>query len=93
MRHCYLLCYDIAEPRRLRKVAKLLLQHGERVQKSVFECWLTAPQYAKLLRDTTAVMDANEDSLRAYRLSRHTAESCEVIGCGAEPKEPVSVVV
>ncbi len=36
MRH-WLIVYDIADPKRLQKVAKLLSSYATRVQKSVFE--------------------------------------------------------
>ena len=34
----YLICYDIASPRRRRKLADVLLDYGARVQKSAYEC-------------------------------------------------------
>jgi CRISPR-associated protein Cas2 len=37
-RRRYLVCYDIANPRRLRRVARLLEGFGTRLQYSVFEC-------------------------------------------------------
>lgn len=36
--HLCLVAYDIADPRRLRRVAGELEQSGARMQKSVFEC-------------------------------------------------------
>jgi CRISPR-associated protein Cas2 len=35
-----LVCYDVCDSRRLRRVAKLLEGYGQRVQESVFECHL-----------------------------------------------------
>ena len=37
-RRRYLVSYDIANPKRLRRVAKLLESFGTRLQYSVFEC-------------------------------------------------------
>jgi CRISPR-associated protein Cas2 len=37
-RRRYLVCYDIANPKRLRRVARLLEGFGTRLQYSVFEC-------------------------------------------------------
>jgi len=34
----YLVCYDIAHPKRLRRVARTLESFGTRLQYSVFEC-------------------------------------------------------
>ena len=46
-----LVTYDVntetaAGRKRLRKVAKACVDHGQRVQNSVFECLLNAAQYA-----------------------------------------------
>ena len=48
-----LITYDVstetaAGRKRLRKVAKQCVNHGQRVQNSVFECLLDAAQYAIL---------------------------------------------
>ena len=48
-----LITYDVntetaAGRKRLRKVAKACVDHGQRVQNSVFECLLDAAQYAQL---------------------------------------------
>ena len=48
-----LITYDVntetaAGKKRLRKVAKKCVDHGQRVQNSVFECLLTAAQYVTL---------------------------------------------
>lgn len=37
-RRRYLVCYDISNAKRLRRVAKLLESYGTRLQYSVFEC-------------------------------------------------------
>lgn len=37
----WLVCYDIAHEKRLRRVARELEQAGDRIQKSLFECGLT----------------------------------------------------
>lgn len=73
-----IVCYDVetvSAPgrRRLRRVAKLCESHGQRAQKSVFECRMEKARFlefeAKLLR----IIDAERDSLRIYVLD-HDAE-------------------
>lgn len=77
-----LIAYDVATDtvagrRRLRKVAQLCVAHGQRVQKSVFECSLTDAQLEDLLFRLLSVIDDSQDSLRVYRLreprERYTA--------------------
>lgn len=36
----YLVCYDVHDPKRLRKTAKFLEGYGQRMQESVFRVWL-----------------------------------------------------
>ncbi|AQS60184.1 CRISPR-associated endonuclease Cas2 [Desulforamulus ferrireducens] len=58
----YLICYDIREPKRWRKCYKLLKGFGERVQYSVFKCYLTDRKLAELRWELTKIL-SNEDSL------------------------------
>ena len=41
MRTTYLVCYDISNDRRLRKVFKTCRNYGDHLQYSVFECDLS----------------------------------------------------
>jgi CRISPR-associated protein Cas2 len=41
MRQTFIVSYDISDPKRLRKVFKLMKGYGEHVQLSVFRCELT----------------------------------------------------
>lgn len=68
-----LVSYDVSTEtaegrRRLRRVAQICVGHGQRVQKSVFECSLTEVQYAGLEDRLVRAIDRNSDSLRIYRL-------------------------
>lgn len=42
MRTSYLICYDICDDKRLRKVFQVMRGFGDHLQYSVFECQLTA---------------------------------------------------
>ena len=59
---------DKAGQRRLRKVAKVCQNFGQRVQLSIFECQLNKMQYEELERTLLELIDEEEDSLRFYRL-------------------------
>jgi CRISPR-associated protein Cas2 len=67
-------CYDVSTEtaegrRRLRRVAKACERMGQRVQKSVFECSLSAMQFEELERKLLDIIDPEHDCLRFYRLS------------------------
>lgn len=64
-----LITYDVstvsgAGQKRLRKVAKVCQNYGQRVQNSVFECIVDAAQYASLKFQLADIIDKDKDSLR-----------------------------
>jgi CRISPR-associated protein Cas2 len=68
-----LVCYDVNTEtkegrRRLRRVDKVCKNHGQRVQKSVFECRLEAMQFEEMERALLGEIDQALDCLRLYRL-------------------------
>ena len=80
-----LVTYDVATTdadgqRRLRKVAKVCEAHGQRVQKSVFECTLNEAQKETFVHRLSKIIDEEEDSLRIYRLLQPREKYVEVIG-------------
>ena len=80
-----LVAYDVATDtpagrRRLRRVAQVCLGHGQRVQKSVFECRVTLAQLEELEDRLRREMDETEDSLRIYRLAGDRDRYVRVLG-------------
>lgn len=80
-----LITYDVstetaAGRKRLRKVAKQCVNHGQRVQNSVFECLLDAAQYAILKAELAKLIAPEVDSLRFYQLGNHYQNKVEHIG-------------
>ena len=71
----------IAGRKRLRKVAKICVDHGQRVQNSVFECLLDAAQYVAFKAKLTQLIDPQTDSLRFYSLGNAYKTKVEHIGC------------
>jgi len=68
-----LVAYDVTTDtapgrKRLRKVAKICQDYGQRVQKSVFECSVNEMQYEQMLHRLLKSINEKEDSLRIYRL-------------------------
>lgn len=71
-----LVSYDVSTEsregrRRLRRVAKICEAHGQRVQKSVFECRLPLMQLEKMEQALLSEINEDEDNLRLYRMSEH----------------------
>lgn len=71
---------DTAGRRRLRRVARACLDHGQRVQLSVFECEVDPAQWTALRARLIQEIDPQKDSLRFYRLGADAARRIEHIG-------------
>ena len=62
----YFVCYDIADPERLRNVAKTLESFGLRVQYSFFQCDMPRKVMEDLRDKLLTMININEDNLRIY---------------------------
>lgn len=72
---------------RLRKVARVCINYGKRVQNSVFECVLDNTQALVVKAKLEAIIDKNKDSLRFYYLGNNYKNKVEHIG--AKPVQSV----
>lgn len=68
-----LVTYDVSTSslggaQRLRRVAKICQNYGQRVQNSVFECLVEPQQWAQLRHELLKIFDPEKDSLRFYFL-------------------------
>jgi len=80
-----LVTYDVATEtkagqQRLRRVAQICKDFGQRVQKSVFECSVNEMQLEQLRHRLLACIDKQQDSLRIYRLVGSRVRYVEVYG-------------
>ena len=80
-----LITYDVATTdaggaRRLRRVAKLCTQYGQRVQRSVFECLLDPAQFELLKHELGEIIDERTDSLLFYNLGKNWKPRVERLG-------------
>jgi CRISPR-associated protein Cas2 len=63
MRRHYLVCYDIRDARRLRRVHRIVRNFGPALQYSVFACRLTDSARAELERRLLEVIDTRADNV------------------------------
>jgi len=87
-----LISYDVniksnGGQRRLRRVAKVCKDYGQRVQFSVFECVVDPTQWTKVRKKLIDEIDPEKDSLRFYFLGSNWRHRIEHIGV----KEAVDV--
>ncbi|GHU04976.1 CRISPR-associated endoribonuclease Cas2 2 [Alphaproteobacteria bacterium] len=67
-RSLYLVCYDIADPRRLAQVHRFLLGYKVGGQKSFFECWLTKSELSTVRRGLIERLFHTEDRAHIFQL-------------------------
>jgi CRISPR-associated protein Cas2 len=69
----YLIAYDIAHPRRLQRLHRVLRAEAITVQESVFLVYATVDEVDDLLDRLACLMDAAADDLRAYPVDEPAA--------------------
>ena len=68
MRTSYLVCYDIADDKRLRKVFHTMRKYGDHIQYSVFECQWTESELVRCRAELAAVIHHADDQVLFVRL-------------------------
>jgi len=63
MRNMFLVTYDITDPKRLRRVFKVLNGYGDHLQYSVFRCDLSKKERMLLLTDLSDVIHHRDDQV------------------------------
>jgi CRISPR-associated protein Cas2 len=89
----YLTVYDIADPRRLQRVARRMAGFGIRVQKSVFECDLSESALQAMRTSVEEVMDIREDSVRIYPLLANARAKQQILGTGEVVEFPPAYIL
>ncbi len=80
-----LVSYDVSTkdkggPGRLRRVAKVCKDYGQRVQYSVFECMVDPTQWTVMRQKLIDLIKPDKDSLRFYFLGSNWKRRVEHIG-------------
>lgn len=57
----WLVSYDVRDPKRLRKCAKIMEGYGQRVQYSVFRCWMNRREMERLRWELTELLKPEDD--------------------------------
>jgi len=81
----FLICYDIANPKRLGRVHKYLSTRAFPVQYSVFSARVARDCVDVMLKDLSMVINHREDDIRVYTLSdqsKHTSLGRQILPSG-----------
>ena len=63
MRQTFLVCYDIRDDKRLRRVFRTMRDFGDHLQYSIFECQFNAIDLARCRHALSEIIKHNEDQL------------------------------
>jgi len=89
----WLVSFDVSHPRRRRRICRLLLAHGERIQQSVFEVEAGQAQWCALSHALASAINVEQDHWRARRLCAEDLGDQHDLGLPApEVAPPVTVV-
>ncbi len=85
MRSSYLVCYDICDEKRLRRVFQCMRGYGDHLQYSVFECQLTPMDVARCRAELGAIINHKEDQVLFVNLGPAEGRGDRVITAIGKP--------
>jgi len=85
MRQSYLVCYDIADDKRLRKVFKTMRAFGDHLQFSVFECQFTPSDLIRCRTLLSNLIHHDEDQVLFVHLGPAEGRGDRVITALGQP--------
>ena len=72
--------YDIADPKRLARAARVCEDWGVRVQYSIFECRLEEAEFQEFWLQLSMEIDEDEDRIVAYKIDAKCAKETLTAG-------------
>ncbi len=93
--HLYIVSYDISDPKRWRRIYKLMHGYGEWLQLSVFQCRLNAKRRAKMISLLDGLIAHGQDHVIIIDLGPADRVKPRVtsLGKGFEPVERHTIIV
>ena len=93
--HLYIVAYDIANPKRWRRVFRVMEGFGEWMQLSVFQCRLSRQRHAELIALLDGIIDHDDDHVVLMDIGPADQVTPRVVSLGktysAVEREPVIV--
>jgi CRISPR-associated protein Cas2 len=77
-----IVAYDIADVKRLAKVARVVKDYGLRVQKSIFELEINIQSFLEMKARVENEIVPEEDGVKYFPLCEKCAGTLEIIGQG-----------
>jgi CRISPR-associated protein Cas2 len=89
----YLVCYDITDPKRLRKVARCCEDFGYRKQLSIFLVRISATDFVRLRSRLYDIIDLSSDQVLFIPITEACLQRMETIGRPTDPHDANDVVI
>jgi CRISPR-associated protein Cas2 len=96
MRHAYIVSYDIADPKRLRKVFKKMYGYGDHLQLSVFRCEMSKSDLIRMRAALTDIIKNDEDQILIVDLGPCPGRGDTVVkalGLPCAPRARAAIVI
>lgn len=87
MSQFYVICFDVSNKKRLRQVAIQMENFGQRVQYSIFECYLDANKLEELKGRLELIINSEEDHIRYYSICKKDKGKILIDGNGSVHQE------
>lgn len=84
----YVICFDVHDDKRLRKISNEMENFGKRVQRSVFECHLESAQLQDLQQRLGDFLEPLADQVRYYPLCGKDKRQIVIDGAGGLSVDP-----
>lgn len=93
--HLYIVTYDIRDPKRWRRVFRLMHGYGDWLQLSVFQCRLTRRRHAELIALLDEIIHHKEDHIVLLDLGVADSVSPNIVSLGQtyEPVQRTPIIV
>jgi CRISPR-associated protein Cas2 len=93
--HLYLVAYDIANPKRWRRVFRLMEGFGDWLQLSVFQCRLSRQRHAELIALLDGIIHHDDDHVILVDIgpADHVVPRVVSLGKGYAPVERQPIIV
>ena len=85
----YFVVYDIADPKRWRRIFKTMHGYGDWVQLSVFQCRLTRVRHAELIADVDNIIHHDEDHVVVIDIGPADKVAPRVVSLGKRAYTPL----
>ncbi len=89
VRNTFLVCYDIGDDKRLRKVFKTMRDFGDHLQYSIFECQFTPTDLARCRQAMADLIHHTQDQVLFIDLGPTEGRGDRVITALGQPYAPL----